>query len=239
MGNPTDTEKEILENWRHERDELDSLIAALEKRIELRSSTGGTSGNRKLAPDEFFRLSTPEAIKKYLRIVGKPARATTDIIDGLKAGGMETNYTNVYTALGRLQKKDEVVKVGENWGLNEWYPPAPGREARSTNGRDEQTVLSALEDDASGASENAAVSNAVQAETANVSRSPNFTRKDAVAEFLRTHGPATRAEIMAGTNIPEGTISSCLRDQAKFVRSEDGKWSSVESAQVKSDQEMA
>ena len=37
---------------------------------------------------------------------------------------METNYTNVYTALTRLQKKG-VAKVGENWGLDEWYPPAP------------------------------------------------------------------------------------------------------------------
>ena len=118
----------ILEKWKQERDELDAQITMLEKWVMAHPDGISSAGSsRKIGPDEFFRMTTPDAVKKYLKIVGKPARATTDIIDGLKAGGMNTNYTNVYTALGRLQKKG-VVKVGDNWGLEEMVPPSTARE---------------------------------------------------------------------------------------------------------------
>jgi len=137
----------VLENWKRERTELDAAIAVLERKIAARGTgvSPVTSGG-KIGSDEFFRMSTPDAVKKFLKIVGKPARATTDIIDGLKNGGLPTNYTNVYTALGRLQKKDEVVKVGENWGLNEWYPPAPARESKSANDKEESEELDELKE---------------------------------------------------------------------------------------------
>ncbi|MGH9453206.1 MAG: hypothetical protein ACRD2O_04460 [Terriglobia bacterium] len=132
MTDSLEAERLVLESWKRERAELDAAIAVLEKKIATRSGStlvlGGISGQ--IGPDEFFRLSTPEAIKKFLKIVGKPARSTTDIIDGLKAGGMDTNYTNVYTALMRLQKRG-VAKVGDSWGLDEWYPPAPARDSRA------------------------------------------------------------------------------------------------------------
>lgn len=131
MGDPTESERAMLQEWTRERDDLNSLIAALEKRIGLRGGAPGAVANGvgKIKPDEFFRLSTPEAIKKFLKLVGKPARPIQEIIDGLNAGGMDTNYTNVYTALLRLQKRG-VAKVNDNWGLDEWYPPATAREAK-------------------------------------------------------------------------------------------------------------
>jgi len=222
MGEPTNTEKAILEDWKRERAELDGLISALEKRIALRSGSLGYSNAGTIAPDDFFRLSTPEAIKKFLTIVGKPARSTTDIIDGLRSGGMDTNYTNVYTALGRLQRKHEVVKVGENWGLNSWYPPAPGKlkmepifgteteepteTERAVETREEQETVG----------------------TGDQTRSDSKGRKAQVAEFIKTHGPSTRSEIVAGTDIPKGTIAYCLKDETRFVRGDDGKWRNAE-----------
>jgi hypothetical protein len=220
MGEPTNAEKTILEDWKRERDELDGLISALEKRIALRSGNVGHSNSGRITSDEFFRLSTPEAIKKLLKIVGKPARSTTDIIDGLKSGGMDTNYTNVYTALGRLQKKQEVVKVGENWGLNEWYPPAPGKL------KVEPILGSEIEEETEKAVETPDEAEKVGSD--NQPRSGKKGRKAQVAEFIGTHGPSTRAEILAGTDIPEGTIAACLNDETKFVRGEDGKWRNVE-----------
>jgi hypothetical protein len=148
MGEATDSEKTLLESWKRERNQLNGLIDALEKRIELRlAGPVGTSNNLgKIAPDDFFRMTTPEAIKKFLGMLGKPARSTTDIIDGLKSGGLATNYTNVYTALTRLERKGEVVKVGDNWGLDAWYPPASGRETKPLAEMTDRELIDAAEE---------------------------------------------------------------------------------------------
>lgn len=136
MGDPLEAERLVLETWKKERDDLDAAIRVLERKIAGRGGVAGytSSGSGGLRPDEFFRMSIPDAIKKYLKIVGKPARSTQDIIEGLKTGGSNAaNYTNTYTALSRLAKGRGVVKVGENWGLDEWYPPVAKNEVK-TNG---------------------------------------------------------------------------------------------------------
>jgi len=53
-----------------------------------------------------------------------------------------------------------------------------------------------------------------------------ITRKDALAEFLRDHGPSTRAEILHGLAIPPGSIAYVLNDRNRFVLV-DGKWHNV------------
>jgi hypothetical protein len=53
-----------------------------------------------------------------------------------------------------------------------------------------------------------------------------ITRKDALAEFLREHGPSTRAEILHGLAIPPGSIAYVLNDRNRFVLVE-GKWHNV------------
>jgi hypothetical protein len=57
----------------------------------------------------------------------------------------------------------------------------------------------------------------------NTSRNGHGTRKEQVAEFISSHGPATRSEIISGTDIPTGTIAYCLNDEKRFVN-QDGKW---------------
>jgi hypothetical protein len=48
------------------------------------------------------------------------------ISDGLKKGGMESTSKwfdkIVYATLDRLKKAKEVVKIGSEWGLPQWYP---------------------------------------------------------------------------------------------------------------------
>lgn len=53
-----------------------------------------------------------------------------------------------------------------------------------------------------------------------------MTRKDGLAEFLREHGPSTRAEILRGLTIPPGSIAYVLNDRNRFVLVE-GKWHNV------------
>jgi hypothetical protein len=222
MAETIDVEMMVLENWKKERAELDAAIAVLEKKIQTRSGSAPvTAGNGgQIGPDEFFRLSTPDAVKKFLKIVGKPARSTTDIIEGLKRGGLSsTNYTNVYTALGRLKAKGEVVKVGENWGLDEWYPPAPSGPLRL------KSILANFQQDGIPLVE---APGEVSEPEQNESEAAALSRKDVVANFIDKNGPSTRAGILAGTGIPKGTLSYCLNDKHRFVQGENGKWRNVE-----------
>ncbi len=83
---------------------------------------------RLLAPDAFFRMSVPDAIKGYLNIVKRPKTAK-DITEGLQQGGLTTKaknlYATVYPTLLRMEDGGEVVRVTKTeWGLTEWYPGA-------------------------------------------------------------------------------------------------------------------
>src|SRR5439155_10537551 len=120
--------------------ELDAAITVLERRIAARSSGGslvlaGAGFSNHIPQDAFFRMTVPDAIKKFLKMVGKPARPVTEIVDGLNHGGLEVAYPTVYTSLTRLKDKG-VVKAGENWGLEEWYPPAPNKPRPSSNSQE-------------------------------------------------------------------------------------------------------
>jgi hypothetical protein len=82
-------------------------------------ATGG------LRSDTFFRLSIPEAIKKYLGMVKRP-QSPKDIAYSLKQGGVLSQSADfnstVHTALSRLSVAGDLVKTKEGWGLSEWYP---------------------------------------------------------------------------------------------------------------------
>ena len=49
------------------------------------------------------------------------------------------------------------------------------------------------------------------------------TRKDIVTEFIRQHGPSTRAQILAGAGVPPGSVAFVLNDRARFYL-KDGRW---------------
>jgi hypothetical protein len=51
-------------------------------------------------------------------------------------------------------------------------------------------------------------------------------RKDIVAEYIRQYGPSARADILAGTGIPPGSVAFVLNDKSRFVL-KDGKWHNV------------
>ncbi len=81
-----------------------------------------------IRPDEFFRMSVPDAIKKYLSIMRKP-QSPKAIAEGLKAGGILSNasdfYANITTAIKRLDAAGFVANTPNGWGLSEWYPSRP------------------------------------------------------------------------------------------------------------------
>lgn len=80
----------------------------------------------RLAPDSFFRMTVPQAIKEYLNISKRP-KTGKQITEALRSGGLTSTaknlYGTVYPTLLRMEKAGEVVRVSKGeWGLSEWYP---------------------------------------------------------------------------------------------------------------------
>ncbi len=141
MAEETDYEK-LLADLEEERAGIDLMIAFVKRRlgqsVEAASSTppiksAGTVPQRfpRLAPDTFFRMSVPQAIKTFLNIAKRPKTAK-EITAALDSGGLthqaKNLYATVYPTLMRMENGGEVVRVSKGeWGLAEWYPS--GRKA--------------------------------------------------------------------------------------------------------------
>jgi len=144
MADQTDSLTQLLSELEAERAELDSTISLLRRRLGMSASNDGNGGSNPLGvspnvgrdtqvtgrvrSDEFFRLSTADAIMKYLSIMKQPQNPTS-IVNGLKAGGVLTNaknfYANVNTELKRMRARTLIVNTPSGWGLSEWYPQKP------------------------------------------------------------------------------------------------------------------
>jgi hypothetical protein len=85
----------------------------------------------------FHGKTVTEAIKAYLGTIKKKQK-TRQIVEALKKGGIESSsdkFLNiVYNALSRMQTvTGEVVKVGTEWGLSEWFPPGMRAQPKSSS----------------------------------------------------------------------------------------------------------
>ena len=130
----------VLGDLKRRRQELDAAIAAIERIVGQGSGGGGKEGvgrsaytpTGQIRPDEFFGMTIPAAIKKYLEIMKRP-RTATDIAKGIKDGGLISQaknfYANVATALRRMDERGRVVQIPDTkqWGLAAWYPSKPRR----------------------------------------------------------------------------------------------------------------
>jgi hypothetical protein len=118
----------MLVRAKAQRANLDQLIAVLEK-IVSGEGEGSTllplvPSSGELPPGTFHNLNLAEASRKYLRIVGPPARSTDEIAQALEKGGIDkVSKDSLSVILLRAAKGRKVAKVGKGfWGLPEWYP---------------------------------------------------------------------------------------------------------------------
>lgn len=127
---------------------IEAAIMGIRQMLSLGAQTapGSTNGrgaveSQALESDTFFGLSLGEAAKKFLRIT-KRKQSATAIAKALEAGGIQhtSKYlpNTVRTSLIRLAENGEVVQVGKEWGLAEWYPGR--RKSKKQNGDSETAV---------------------------------------------------------------------------------------------------
>jgi hypothetical protein len=142
----------VLEDLRARRTGLDRAIAAIEQIVAQLGTVASQPKEASLGDDAFFSMSVPDAIRKYLSIVRKKKTAK-EITDGLEAGGLEhvskNFYNTVYTMLSREWSKadPEIVKIGDQWGLAEWYP---GRKIKKKADAENGAAAEPSDEEASG-----------------------------------------------------------------------------------------
>ena len=137
MTDQTKAYAEVLADLERDRDGINAAIDLIRRKMGLTAEqspappkgvpNGGSGAASdqpsEIKPDTFFGLKVPDAIKLYLTMTKRPARASV-ITKAILEGGLQSTSTNfpanVQTALTRM--KGEVVRVPNGWGLIEWYP---------------------------------------------------------------------------------------------------------------------
>ncbi len=137
-----------LDKLLKERDDLDTLIEFVQRRIGSNgvgptpeperesphsSPNRFTRGTPTIEQDTFFGLSIVDAAKKYLGMVGKPARSSNDILGALNRGGFpDLAYNTMASVLSRADHNQQgICRIGRGtWGLSEWYPSTGRRMLR-------------------------------------------------------------------------------------------------------------
>jgi hypothetical protein len=125
----------FLQDLRKERDELNVIIQALEKRLGIvpgktEGETASSESPRVTVSLEsipvgfFHNLSQAAAAEKLLMMNPGHPLTTNEILDAFRKSGMHANGKNavtiLYTALKRSPKFERVA--GKAWGMSEWYP---------------------------------------------------------------------------------------------------------------------
>lgn len=94
-----------------------------------------TDAEPDLPSTHFMNMSLPEAVKTYLSMV-KRKRSTKQLVEALERGGYPTRskkfFNTVFGVINRHAKgpNPEIVKVGTDWGLAEWYRARPNEKLR-------------------------------------------------------------------------------------------------------------
>lgn len=136
MADSKKTALDLLGELRKERDELNGLIQALEKRLGIAAAqpvgetTDQEEPTRPLLPVTsmpigfFHNLSQAAAAEKLLKMNPGQALTTGQILEAFENSRMPLNPKNsvqiLYTALKRNPKFERVGNKA--WGLREWYP---------------------------------------------------------------------------------------------------------------------
>ena len=111
-----------------ERDEINALIDALQRRVSRADGVPFTPQARatddtQIRHDSFFQMTIADAAKKYLVMV-KTTKSTADIASALELGGLKHSSKDFpLTVRSILHQSGGFTRVPNgDWGLTEWYP---------------------------------------------------------------------------------------------------------------------
>ena len=127
----------VLADLEARKAQIESAIAAVKNIVA--SSGGGHDGSSEgvISPENipvgaFLRLSIADATKKFLDMV-KTKQSIPQIVQALERGGLPRPKNNtVYSVLRRRESGiGDIIRVGDEWALGEWYPNNPNLRKRT------------------------------------------------------------------------------------------------------------
>jgi hypothetical protein len=229
----------VINSLRNKRAALDSAITALEALVSSGAASPdgmvpsasmafSVSGGGEVPDGAFHGLSMPAAIKLYLEMV-RSKKTAREIADGLKKGGLESTakfYEKiVYSCLDRLRKSGDVVKIGNAWGLPNWFPALMRAGAKASKPGRASKPRKALRRKA--VAEGPKLLSASSAKTSGIKSEPSAS--DMIDWFLRDNpGAHSPEEIQAAAKIGNLNVAKMVLGtmvkKGKITRSEDGKY---------------
>jgi DNA-directed RNA polymerase delta subunit len=132
----------VLADLHAKRDEIESAINTilfLQGSGSAVTSTANANGAVRatragaIPSNAFFGMSLVDAAKKYIEL-SQAKRTLAQIVKGLEEGGMPPQKRDtVYAALRRRESTvGDVMRVGEEWGLKDWFAGISVGEAAKT-----------------------------------------------------------------------------------------------------------
>src|SRR6266478_6136823 len=132
----------VLADLEARKAQVESAIAAV-KNILASAGVMGTGGSGgvitldNIPTGAFLRLSIADATKKFLDMV-KTKQSVPQITQALEKGGLPPAKNNTVYAVLRRRETDigDIIRLGDEWALAEWYPNNPNlRKRPADNGK--------------------------------------------------------------------------------------------------------
>jgi DNA-directed RNA polymerase delta subunit len=121
----------VLADLESRKAQIESAIAAVKAILaalggSLDGANGGVISPEDIPRGAFLRLSIADATKKYLDMV-KTKQSVPQITQALERGGLPPAKTNTVYAVLRRRENDigDIIRLGDEWALAEWYPNNP------------------------------------------------------------------------------------------------------------------
>ena len=205
----------VLADLEARRAQLDIMIAGV--KAILTAGGGITNGNAEgvISPENiptgaFLRLSIADATKKFLDMV-KTKQSVPQIVQALERGGLPpAKYNTVYAVLRRRENiSKDIIRVGDEWALAEWYPNNPNLRKRTpdnkaTKKKSKKKGTKKTRTAAGGAGESSTSPMTNGDAVAKVLSEANkpLHAKD-IAEGIKKHGKTATARSLPGTMIQD------------------------------------
>jgi len=130
--------KAVLADLEARKSQIESAIAAVKSFL---TSSGNSVGDgavtdvtsaEEIPRGAFLRLSIADATKKFLDMV-KTKQSVPQITQALERGGLPPAKPNtVYAVLRRREAVNgDIIRIGDEWALAEWYPNNPNLRKRT------------------------------------------------------------------------------------------------------------
>lgn len=130
----------VLADLETRKAQIESAIAAVKSIVASvgGGSDDGNGGGGVISPENipigaFLRLSIADATKKFLDMV-RTKQSVPQITQALERGGLPPAKNNtVYAVLRRREAvTGDIIRIGDEWALAEWYPNNPNLRKRTS-----------------------------------------------------------------------------------------------------------